>query len=137
MYHGTLAHRYIHEINPMYSQERYARFYIVNSLIPPLFSFNTTKYNQCYVINSEGIYILPKYSNLKQEMLNEMYNVFRKPKYKHELNIQSYVSLLTKNKINIRFVKFKELKYNTKNIEMYTNLYKETLVIFETLCEYL
>ena len=139
MYSGVIKNRHIYSLNRNNMCIGNKVFYICNKyFIPPLFVYNDTHYDECFFVNLRGIFVIPKSSIFKLETITKIYNLFQQnafhkkfPDTETKTNIA--LQLLSFNNVHIRFVDFENVKYNSKNIEYYTNLSKDAIVLFQTL----
>ena len=139
MIHGTIKNRHIYKLfTNNITDVNDVHFYIIYDLFPPMMTFLKSRYQTCYVINNDGIWVIPKYTIKHMRVLRQLYIVFRRKyfhnMYKHnECKINAILSVCHAHKIKISFVSFSDMKYNDKNIEMYTNLSKDAIIIFQLL----
>lgn len=139
MLHGVIRNRYIHSLDTQSVFVGDKTFFIHNhSIIPPLFIYNSTRYNCCYFVNKYGIYTLKQCCVFKRKLIHQIYHFFYSNKFTHnykthEEKINIAIEILKKNNINVEFIYFQNVKYNSKNIEYHTNLAKETIMLFQAL----
>ena len=139
MYIGVIRHRQIYSLNPTSLLMGDLKFYHkTDMLLPPLFAFTETLYTSCIFVNSFGIFTLKRSSVHKFKDIENIYQIFNTKKFKinfknDEQNLLFSIQLLKKNKINIDYISFKNLKYNSKNTEYHTNISKDTITIFQAL----
>ena len=139
MLHGVIRNRYIYSLDTQSVFAGDKTFFIHNNLIiPPLFIYNSTRYNCCYFVNKYGIYTLKQSCVFKTKLIQQIYNFLYSKNFAlnfktNEEKINIVIEILKKNKINIEFIYFENIRYNSKNIEYHTNLAKETIMLFQAL----
>jgi hypothetical protein len=139
MYSGIIRHRNIYSLNIFNGLSGDIKFHLHSDLfMPPLFTYNDTRFSNCYFVNKFGIFVLPRSSIFKLNKIKSIYNLFQKKAFNKNFTsfndkIQAFLNVFTLNHIYIYFVAFDNLKYNAKNIEYHTNLSKDTIIIFQTL----
>lgn len=140
MYTGVIRNRDIVSLNTKMSLIADKKFIVLReNFLPPLFSFSLEyNTNTLYFINKLGIFVIYPYCYQKLQTIKKLFELFQKKKF--EINFQTFekkieiaMHLFQKNNINIYFYKFNKLFINSKNIEIYTNLSKDTINLLQAL----